>query len=409
LAAAIFLRRTLFGPRRLAVLLLPALVFFTGPAWGQDFGAGWADRVSRQIEQRRQERTLSPVLLRLEGGEIYYFDSNLHLESSDLDSDSILLTYVTARLEHETTLWHVLLDGTIDYKAYLDHPELSDDEERFFGRIRYEGARFMAEGVAVFRRESDPLDAVFLERVERWVSDNRLTLAAAISPRVYVEGVFQSKVVVFEERPFEKIDNVENRASLAAGWKGLQGMELFVDAGLFWIRYLEAGAQPNVQGWFAHAGVRREPSARLEMGAALGYTTARSQDFLDTYRFAREETVDASAYAHYRATQTAALAATYVRRIGFASGTPLQTNDTLSLRLEWESTETLTCFLSLAYHHLLDSDSRDRSFVALSISAEQRLGPHITVHVGGSYRSGDALRGGIFEDWIGRVGLSGSW
>src|SRR5579883_1159683 len=180
----------------LAAGLLPARM-----AAAQDFGQGWIDRITHEIEQERGPLTPKAFNWTADVGVEYAFDNNIFLTQTDKKSDSIIIPFVQAGLSYAEPHFDVEASLLADYKYYVkENPD--DDEERVFVRARQTSNRWNFEVSELFLNVSDPSGVLFLNRVSRIVSTTVPKIAVDLGRSFSFEVAGNIQIVRFGEQPY---------------------------------------------------------------------------------------------------------------------------------------------------------------------------------------------------------------
>lgn len=315
----------------------------------------------------------------------------------------VFLTFATARLDYQGPVFHAVFDVTLSYKAYVEQKEESDDEERIFTQISYEGHQVKLTLTEILRHESDPADATFVARLGRLISNTVLAVTLDLWPRVYIAPLLQFDYVDFVDGNMDGVDNISYRAGMALGYHMPEGYDIAVDGGYLEIQYLDTTGPPNAQGYFVRGSVSREATQRLTFSAAVGFTEIESDGGLD------DETIDALVGVQYDVTPTMAVRAGYSRRFGFSNGVSFQTSDQVTASIHYDVNENWRMRGIAAYSHVNPIRASDRDFYSITAETEYRVAKFLFVSTGVTYRTGDAFISGTFHDTIWRLGLTGTW
>src|SRR5581483_2382456 len=191
--------------------------------------------------------------------ELYTYDSNIFLTHTGRTNDDIFITFLEGNLKSSTTNVDVEADLLVNYNAYVNTPDVSTDEERFFGRMRYDGSVVLLSLAEVFRREVSPTDAVFTTRVPRLISDTSTLLVCKANQTVTFELGTHFEVVHYLRTAFSVSDNFHSRTTLTAAYTLLpKGLDLLFQGGYWQVAYTDPAAPPNADGFIVRGGIRGE-------------------------------------------------------------------------------------------------------------------------------------------------------
>jgi hypothetical protein len=247
---------------------LSAFAFITlaycAEASAQDFGASWIDRVTHELIE--DEGLLSPRPVELKGtaGLLFSYDNNVFLTNTNRTSSGIFIPFAAASLSYAEPNFDAAGDLTINYNAYTKSSNFNADEERFFGRVRYQGTEISLQLAEVFRHESSPTDAVFVTRVPRTLSNTTPLVAWHVTSAFSVEVQSDLQFVNFLRHEFEDADNFNSRSFLTLAYTtGMNSIDLLVQGGYFTIDYHHPTSPPDATGYVARGGVRGELTTNL--------------------------------------------------------------------------------------------------------------------------------------------------
>jgi hypothetical protein len=382
-----------------------ALALLAAPA--QDFGVDWLDRVSHELREARPPLTNRPVQSRTEIGGLYYYDTNIFLESSDEESDSVAVGFVRGRMDYAEVQMDAALDFLLSYKRYLDEEDETDFEQRLFGRARYAGAQLQAEVAEVLRHESDPIDSVFAERAERWVSDTVPRLFYDFNNLFAAEAAGNIEVVRFEDDPFDDSDNVNIRADASLVYLGAGGIDFLGQAGWISIDY-DSRSAVDADGSYARGGLRGDLSPQLLVEALGGWTKVTSDD-LPSGENEEHSTGDAIVRVRYLAMDTLTLWGDYLRMITWAGGRdPFQVVNRWVGIVEWQYTDQIGLRARGQYDRADTALGLERTFWSASAGGTYRFREGVVLDVGITWRAGevrDVPGGDDFDGMIFHAGL----
>jgi hypothetical protein len=375
----------------------------------QDFATDWLDRVTHEREQTKGPLPVRKVTHTMELGAIAYYDNNIFLEGEREDSNTVVTPFIRGRVEFSDLKMDLAADVLLSYKRYLQDEEESDDEERFWGRIRYVAAGWQAELVQIVRHESDPVDSVFSERVDRVVTDTVPRVEFDFNNLFGLELNADVQWVKFLEELLETSNNVNTRVDLGAVYHGAGGMDFLAQAGVLTITYQDGDGPPDAMGFYARAGFRGDVLPRISLEALAGATSVESDDFA-TRDGEELETGDALVRLRYTATETVTFWADYSRMITWSGPPdPFQTVNRWILLGEWKATQELSFRGRLQYDHVDTALGAERVFWSASFSGGYMFGTErVTIDLGVTWRGGDT-RGvpgdNDFDDLILHLGI----
>jgi hypothetical protein len=360
---------------------------------GQDFGRDWIDRVSHELQQERGPLKEMPAAFTGTAGLAYYHDSNVFLEETGKDADSVLIPFVRGRVDYAEPRLEAAADLLVNYKIYFDQDDSSDDEERFFGKARLLGTSYTVELAEVLRRESDPIDALFLDRQERLVSNTLPRVVVDLSEDFALEGSANLQVVRFADDPYARqVDNLNYRADLALVLRTVFGYDLLAQAGAHGILYSDeqsAGAPPDAAGTFLRAGFRGEPLALLVVEAFAGYAEVESDPFVSTGAVLDDSSMDIGIHARYEFSPTVTLVGDYSRLFTFAGASdPYQLINRARASLEHHANDQLTLRGRAQVDHVDSALGVKRDYTSLSASASWKFSRSVIADVGATWRAG---------------------
>ena len=385
----------------MTVLLLAAL------ASAQDFGVEWLDRVTHELEPGPWPLSVHPVQTLFQAGALYEYDTNIFLEPTDRKASNIIIPFARGRLDYAAPRWDAAADVLIDYRRFFQQSQESDFDERAYGRLRYLNSRLTFEVAEIFRHESDPSDAQFAERADRYVSTTSGRGAVQVAPDFSVEANAILSVIDFRDRVFDESDNRNLRADVTAVWRVDSTLDLLGQIGGLLIDYREADA-PDARGVFARGGVRGEPLPTLFVTALAGAAALRS-DRLDTTGERKElRTADVSVNLRYEAAADLVLFSDYTRQAGFAEpGDPFEIIDRWVTIAEWQATPVLDLRGRVQFDRVHSALGLRRTYVSMGPSAGFSFTGHVRLDAGVTWRHGDLGTPGesVFSDVIAHAGL----
>jgi hypothetical protein len=308
------------------------------PALAQDYIDQWTDEVGRDTQAPRaplpRGNTNKPIYAI---GVQAAYDTNLHLDGPDEEeSETIISTFLRARTEYSDPKVDAVFDILASWNQYLPDKEYSDDEERVYLRTRYLGGSAFGEIAEIFRHESDPIDVVYADFVERYVSTTVGRIGMDLAGSFGVELAAQFNYVKFLESEFEQQDNWNLRADATVFARLTQTLDLVAQFGWTLIKYKhdDYGA-PDVDGWYARAGLRGEWWTGFQLTLLGGVVKAETDTFIDGTT-KEVSTGDIAVNLRWELSQRLTLWADYTRQVGFRGlqGDPFEVLNRATATLE---------------------------------------------------------------------------
>lgn len=389
----------------LRILALLCVLLFPASAFADNLATEWIDRVTHEVQQEEGPLSTRALDFHVYGGVYGYYTNNLFLAPHrHADGDSAAIGYARGRLDYSDARLEVAADLLVNFDYYMEHHAAREDEERFFGKIRWTDSVFDLQLVEIARRESDALDAVFADHARRIVTDTLPRIGVKIPGLPTIDAFAQIQTVHFEGNTFDGRENVNYRAGLAALVDLSQRLAFGADAGILGIHYREREQTPNAFGYFAHGLLRGEVTDRFLVEIALGasYIHGRRAEFGDD-RPQRNTSFDAEVHLRYEATQTLTLLADYSRRFGFAGiGNTYEAIDRGVLIAEWQVFEPLRLRARGQYDYVAPSESFDRAYWSGGLGATLQVVKHFSIDGGVIYRGGNTrgISGDRYSNWI---------
>jgi hypothetical protein len=357
----------------------------------QDPALEWIDRVGHDVVQAKGPLNARPLHHALTVGLLSSYENNVNLEDGDEDAETVLMAFLGVRVDYTERQVEAAVDFLGDFKEYIPDHEFSDEEERAYGRIRFLGPKLSLEAAEIFQHVSDPVDAVFADRVARFVSQTighgRLEASGAFA----LEADVDAGLVRFQEKEFDNGDNWNLRAGLGAAARLSSTLEAVARAGMLLIDYrYRTGAPPDVDGLYAHAGVRGDLLPQLSVTAVLGAARASSEDF-DTGADGKDgEAGEAALHLRWQATPTLTLYGDYSRQMTFGAGIePFQVVNRGVLLAEFEATQEVRLRGRAQLDHADGALGLEREYATLGASVQWQSHPQVFFDAGVLYRRGD--------------------
>jgi hypothetical protein len=398
--------------------VLAVLLSVPGVAAAQDFGTEWLDRVLHQYQQERGPQPARPYSLEVSGGAAYYFDNNIFLTEDDEEKSSVIIPFVRAKFDYAAHDLDITADLLANYRFYTTDHDLDDDEERFYLHIRQVGSRHSIEITELLQHVSDPVDAVFFERVDRIVSTTTPKLSYDMTRNWSVELRGDAQAVRYRDNDTgDRFDNNNYRFDASILWRSFWGLDLLAQYGYFNVDYVKGqgnGAPPDAFGYYYRGGVRGEILPSLHAEFFAGYTWVESDFVRGTDLDEDDDDLDVSASLRYEATETFRIFVDYSRLFTFSGGEdPFQLINRGVLILEWQPLEELTIRARAQADRADTSGGQDREYWSASLSGAYVFNAHIAVDAGVAFRDGHTVYDNESElDWdalILHVGLALTW
>ena len=396
--------------RRLAGVTIAFTLSLAATAAAQDYGTQWLDRISRAMVEGDAPLPTIPVTVSASGGELFTYDSNIFLSDTKTRADSIFTTFGQVGVQYSQVDFDAEADLTANYNAYAHHNDSSSDEERFFGRARWQGSRVSVSLAQILRRESSPTDVVFVDRVQRLLSNTTPLIVVEATDDLSFELQTDLQFVKFHRREFESANNTNTRTALTVAYNtGWNNLEALIQAGYLTINYSES-ISTDAAGFYGRVGGRGQLTPGLYAAALAGITQAESDDFPGTTVSIEHATGDVEFNLAYAVTERANAYASYSRRIGFAAGgAAFQVIDAAGLSGDLALRDDVKVRARLQYDRVHGPFVVGRAYYSGGVGAEYRLHENVLIDGGVTYRTGVALvpgGSGDFRDFIVSVGLA---
>ncbi|MEK7469165.1 MAG: hypothetical protein AAB074_17460 [Planctomycetota bacterium] len=380
------------------------------PSFADNLATEWMDRVTHEVQQQEGPLSTRPVDFHLYGGVYGYYTDNLFLANNrDADGDSAVIGLARARIDYVDSQLEISADAMVNFDYYMEHHEGREDEERFFGKIRWTDGVVDLQLVEIARRESDPIDAVFADRVRRVVTDTFPRAGVRFAELFKLEAFAQIETVWFEHDDFDGRENESVRGGVAFLGDITPTIAIGAEAGLYGIHYRDEDTTNSAEGAFVRALMRGEPLSKLLIEVAAGWGGIRSDDPDDPDdRKRTRSTFDAELHVRWEATSTITIFFDYTRRYGFAGfGDPYQHIDRGVVIAEWQVFEKLKLRGRGQYDYVHPSQSQARTFWAGTLSASFQVFENMTVEGGVIYRGGNqrGVSGDNYDNWIFYLGV----
>jgi hypothetical protein len=371
-------------------LVILFCLFSAAPLMAQDFGKGWIERISHELIEDEPELSPHPAEFKFTGGELYSYDSNIFLTHTGRTDSSIFTTFVGGNLKYAQPSFDAEADLLLNYNAYVSNSDVDADEERFFGRVRYQGTQVTLALAEVARRETSPTDVVFTTRVSRFLSNTTPLVVFKLSEVFAIELQSDLQYVDYLRSTFSFSDNFNSRTLLTLAYTtGWNNIDLLVQGGYWDVNYRESTSPPDANGYIARGGIRGEVSPNWNVVALVGISTADSQDFPGTNKDVSMSTMDAEIHIAYKPRENVTLYADYSRRFGFSTGAaPFEVVDMAGLNLELTPREDLTLRTRFDYSRASEPGVLRRAYYDFAMGAEYKIHPHVALDGGIAYRWG---------------------
>lgn len=374
----------------------------------QDLASEWIDRVSRDVLQARGPLPNQPLRHTIHMGAYAAYETNANLEESDEDAETILSPFLRVRLDYSERQVDAAADILAQWKRYIPDHEFSDDEERVYGRVRFISPRLSLEAAEIFQHVSDPVDAVFADRVDRLLSDTVGRARFELTPAVALEADLTLGIVRFQEKSFDEGDNWNLRGGLGLAVRLSAALEAVAEGGGFLIDYrYETGAPPDVDGLFARGGIRGDFGTSVSATILAGVARAESEDYDSGLEGEEEETGEAAVRLRWEASDRLTLHGDYTRIFAFAVATdPFQVVNRWIASAEWEATAELRLIGRLQFDHVDGASGLERDYASVGGSARWKSHEQVYFDAGLIYRFGEVSPGDVeYDDWIVQFGV----
>jgi hypothetical protein len=377
--------------------LLGALAFsmaVPAAAVAQDFGSDWIDQVTHELQTERGPLKTRAANWNATGGVAYQFDDNVFLTEDDEESSSVVIPFVAGRIDYATQRFEVQAQLLANYKWYNNNDiDADDDEERLYVRARQTDARYTLEFAEILQKVSDPIGAVFVDRVDRLVSNTVLHGAFDVTKQWAVELGANLQLVRFDKDVFsDPTDNDNVRADLSVVYRTFWSFDALAQVGYQDIAYngsQSEGAPPDAFGYYARLGYRGELIQSLSVEAFAGYAHIETDFFQGTELDDEGNTMDVAFALRYDATEKVKFTADYTRQFAFAFGDPFQIVNRFMLIENWEVTPKVGLKARLQYDHVDTSSGTERDYLSAAISSSWKAMEKLLVDGGFTWRMGD--------------------
>jgi len=397
--------------RRLISFVVPVCTLLAAtPLMAQDFGKTWIDRVTHELIEDDTQLSAHPAEWKFTAGELYSYDSNVFLTKDGRTSDSIFTTFAGGNVTFAQPNFDAEADLLVNYNAYASTKNIDADEERFFGRLRYQGAQLTLSLAEIARRESSPTDATFTTRVSRFLSNTTPLIVYKASEVLAFEFQSDLQYISYLRQSYSIADNFNSRTLLTLAYTtGWNNMDLLVQGGYWQVTYSDQFAPPDAGGFIGRLGVRGEVSPNLHVIALVGITDADSNDYVGTNVNSQLTTMDAEIHFAYTPNENTTWWVDYSRRFGFsADGAPFQVVNSAGVAGQLALREDFKLTTRFQYDRVNDALGLRRAYYSIGAGAEYKIHPHVTLDAGITWRWGvtPGIKSGDFGDAIFSVGAA---
>jgi len=396
--------------RFLSTAVILCTLLAAAPLMAQDFGKGWIDRITHELIEDDAQLSPHKAQWNFSAGELYSYDSNIFLTDTGRTNDSIFTTFANATLSYAEPTFDAAADLLINYNAYASTKDIDADEERFFGRLRYQGTNVTLSLAEVFRRESSPTDATFTTRVSRFLSNTTPFIAVKVSPVFAVEFQSDLMLVNFLRNTYDVNDNFNSRTLLTLAFTtGWNAVELLAQGGYWAVTYQDKLGAPDANGFIGRVGARGEITPNLNLIALVGITSADSDVYPAAGQDSGLNTADVEIHLAFTPTELTTWYADYSHRFGFSTdGSSFQRNDSAGVSGVFGIRDDLKFNARAQYDRISSDLGLRRAYYSLGVGADWKVHPHILVSGGLTYRWGvtPGVTAGSFGDAIFSLGAA---
>lgn len=393
-------------------LAVSAFLLFLAPslARANNLAVEWLDRVTHEVEQQDGPLSTRPLDLKVRTGLYGYYTDNLFLEPNNTSSgDSAVIGLAGARLDYADARFEATADALVNFDYYMETHSGREDEERFYGKVRYADGGLDLELVEIARRESDPIDAIFIDHARRIVSDTMARAGTAVARGVKIEVFGNVQVVRFEGSDFDAIENENYRVGMGINGDVTERLAVVLQGGWLAIRYRDGDGPPDADGWFVRAGLWGELSQRLKVEGAVGWTGIKAEDEeAGEDDEERQDGLEAEVHVRWEASDKFLVLADYMSRFGFAGGgASFQAIDRAILILEYQVAEPFKVRARGQWDHVNPSEGNVRTFASAGLGATYRIIEPLTADGGVIWRYGNThgIQDDNYDNWIVYLGL----
>lgn len=387
-----------------AGIVSASLFVFAVTARADSMAVEWMDRVTHEVQQQDGPLSSKPLKFHVYGGVYALYTDNLFLTPNRrAHSDAAAIPFVRGRVDYADARFEAAADLLISYDAYQGHHTARNDQEHFYGKIRYADGIFDLQLVEIARHVTDPVDAVYAERAGRLVTDTMPRAGVLLGKAVKLELFGQVETVHYEGDDFNSRENENYRGGLAGYYRINERFSVGADGGYIRISYRESDITPNGEGWFAHASARGQIYENLLLEAGAGYSWYRSRhpEAGESHR-ERGSGFDAEIHARWQVFKPLLIQGDYVARFGFSgSGSAFQKLHRVVVIAEWQVLENVKVRGRGQYDRVHPSNSPVRSYIAAGFSVTWQIVENVAVDGGGLARWGNTKRvsGDQWDNW----------
>ena len=356
----------------------------------QDLSTEWMDRVSHDTIYSKGPLSTKPVHHTLNMGLLSYYESNVNLEESGTEAESVLVPFLRLRLEYSERQVDAAADILASYKYYIPDHKYSDDEERVYGRARFISPKLELEIAEIFQHVSDPVGVVFANRVDRFVNETYGRARLETIGGVWLEGDLLFGAVRYQEKTFDENDNMSLRAGAGLAVTMSQVMDAVVQGGAMMVDYrYETGAPPDVEGLYLRGGVRGDLLPTLSLTALLGVAQMESDDFESGAAGSDDEDVEAELHLRWQASPKLTVYGDYSRMFTFsAAPEPYQLVNRLTGLAELEAAEGVRLRFRLQWDHADGSEGIEREWISAGTGVQWQTHAQVAFDAGMTLRWG---------------------
>lgn len=374
----------------------------------QDLSTEWIDRVSRDTLQSKGPLPTQPLRHTIHMGAFAAYDSNVGLESSDEDAETVLIPFLRVKLDYSERQVDAAADILVNWKYYIPDHEYSDDEERVYGRVRFVSPKLTLEAAEIFQHVSDPVDVVFADRVDRLISDTVGGARFDVTGGLALETDLNFGLVRYLEKSFDEGDNWNLRAGFGVAARLGAALEAVAQGGLFLIDYrYETSAPPDAEVLFARGGVRGDFGPSLSATILAGVARASSDDFDSGQDGTEDETGEAAVHLRYEASDVVTLYGDFSRQFTFGRGLePYQVVNRWIASIEWDASSEVSLTGRLQFDHADGALGVEREYATAGASARWKSHEQVYFDAGALYRQGEVEdMDSDYEEWVFHVGV----
>ncbi|MCE9582894.1 MAG: hypothetical protein K8T20_10400 [Planctomycetes bacterium] len=380
------------------------------PVRADNLATEWLDRVTHEVEAESGDLSNRPVDFHVYGGVYGYYTDNLFLDPTrHKDGDSALIGFGRARVDYSTSRVEAAAELLINYDFYSEHYLAREDQEHFYGKLRYADGFVDAQIVEIARRESDPISAQFDVKARRIVTDTIPRIGLNIQDRLKLEAYAQIETVWFEGSKYDSLENENFRVGLSALIQVNERFAVGAEGGYLRFHYRDSDISPGADGWFARAVARGELTSRLLVEVALGYSWVRTfREDAGPAPVQHDGSFDAEVHLRYELTENILLQGDYTRRFGFAgAGSSYQVSDHVGVLAEWHVFEPVKLRARGQYERVDPNEALVRTYWSVGAGANWQIIRHLSVDGSVTYRGGDTrgIAGDAYRNWVVGIGV----